>query len=364
MTMNSKALLAAAGIAMFAASPAFAYEAGYPGFASPPGVLIGASAGVPPPGIYMFNQVFTQQFNLTGPATTNAPGGGLGNRVGVNVAVDVQGFLFVPGWTFLGATYDALIVQPFIMASVGSSQSALVNTTSQASGMHNTYFVPVELSWKLGGGFVVKTGVGIYAPDGTITNGSGSGANGLGNVGAPFWTFQPEILVSYLANGWNLTAAVYEEFNTKNSVDGYTTGNILHADFTATHSFGKWTIGPVASYTGQVTNDSCGSGCTVSSPFPGFLAPAFGGSIPGTAGQAQKYSIWSVGGLVEYNFGPASLQVWATFPVSSTSSNAATAAALGSSGDVSAVANGTTVFATLAYRLWAPEAPVAPVFHK
>ena len=32
------------------------------------------------------------------------------------------------------------------------------------SGVHNTYFVPVELSWKLGTcGFVVKTGLGIYA---------------------------------------------------------------------------------------------------------------------------------------------------------------------------------------------------------
>ena len=38
---------------------------------------------------------------------------------GVQAAVDVQGFLFVPGWTFLGATYDAVLVQPFVMASVG-----------------------------------------------------------------------------------------------------------------------------------------------------------------------------------------------------------------------------------------------------
>jgi hypothetical protein len=348
MKMNSKALLAAAGVAMFAASPAFAYEAGFPGSLSPPGVFIGASAGVPPPGIYMFDQVFTQQFNLTGPGTTTS---GLGNRVGVQVAVDVQGFLFVPGWTFLGATYDALIVQPFAMASVGTSQSALVNTNAQAAGMHNTNIVPVELSWKLGtSGFAVKTGLGIYVPDGTIT-----GATGLGNVGNPWWTFQPEVIVSYLANGWNLTAAVYEEINTKNSIDGYQTGDILHADFTATHTFGKWTIGPVASYVGQVTSDSCGVGCTLPGPFgPGSNA---------TQLQTQKYSVWSVGGLVEYNFGPASLSVWATTEVSAKSSNPVNSAPF-LSGDPSTVAAGTTVFATLSYRLWAPEAPVQPVFHK
>ena len=86
------------------------------------------------------------------------------HKTGVQAAVDVQGFLFVPGWTFLGATYDAVIVQPFVMQSVGSP----INRASE-SGMFNTYIVPVELSWKLGtSGFVVKTGLGIYVPDGTI----------------------------------------------------------------------------------------------------------------------------------------------------------------------------------------------------
>src|ERR1700678_3706247 len=111
MNMNSKALLAAAGIAAIAFSPAYATEGG--DIATKPGAFIGASAGVPPPGIYMFNQVFTYQTNLVGPGT------GGNTRIGVQAAVDVQGFLFVPGWTFLGATYDAVLVQPFIMASIG-----------------------------------------------------------------------------------------------------------------------------------------------------------------------------------------------------------------------------------------------------
>ncbi|MEI9925544.1 MAG: hypothetical protein WDN50_20715 [Bradyrhizobium sp.] len=84
--------------------------------------------------------------------------------------VDVQGFLFVPGWTFLGATYDAVIVQPFISAGVGNPAGLNPNGANVFSGVHNTYFVPVELSWKLGtSGFAVKTGLGIGAPDGTQT---------------------------------------------------------------------------------------------------------------------------------------------------------------------------------------------------
>src|ERR1700722_17940188 len=134
MNLHSKALLAAAGLAAFAFSPANAYEAGYAGWQTKPGAFIGSSAGVPPPGIYMFNQIFTYQTNLTGPGTTAL---GLGNRNGVQAAVDAQGFLFVPGWTFLGATYDAVIVQPFGMVSVGQPVSLNANQVDMFSGVHN-----------------------------------------------------------------------------------------------------------------------------------------------------------------------------------------------------------------------------------
>jgi hypothetical protein len=332
MKFNFKAILAAAGVAAFACSPAHAYDA------SPaqtkPGSFIGASAGMPPPGIYMFNQIFTYQTNLVGP---NAPA-----HFGRQVNVDVQGFIFVPGWTFLGATYDALIVQPFVQVNL--SNPANVNV----EGVFNTYIVPIELTWaKIGGtGFAVKTGLGIYVPDGTT-----QGLTGTGNVGAPYWTFQPELALSYLANGLNLTVFLYEEFNTANSRTNYTTGDIFHADFTATKTFGKWTLGPVAYYAAQVTDDKCPIGvCTVFNPL-------------GTLTHAQRYQVFAVGGLVEYNFGPASLSVWATQDVLAKASNANSAAVIGF--DPSLISRGMTVFATLSYALWNPEAPAkAPMYRK
>ena len=310
-------------------SPAQALE---PGAAAQTkaGVLIGASAGVPPPGIYMINQVFTYQANLTGPGTAGAP-----SKTGVHADVDVQAFLFVPGWTFVGGTVDFVIAQPFVDTSVGAPVNA------QFSGMHNSYIVPIELSWKLGtSGFQFKTGLGIYTPDGTQT-----GPTGLGNQGAPYWTFQPEAILSYLANGWNLSAAVYAEFNTANSVTGFTSGDILHADFTATKTIGKWTIGPVAYYVGQVSNDSCSS----------ISCQATYGVGPGSVAALtnNRYNVWAVGGLVAYDFGPAALSVWATQEVSAKASNAAALAATGA--DPSTVTQGMTVFATLSYRIWGPE---------
>ena len=355
MKTNIKALLAAvAGMAAFAFSPANAYEGGVQ-WQSKPGVFIGASAGVPPPGIYMFDQVFTYQSNLAGPIT-----GAIGTHNGVQAAVDVQGFLFVPGWTFLGATYDAVLVQPFGMVSIGQPVSLNANQVDMFAGVHNTYFVPVELSWKLGtSGFLVKTGLGIYAPDGTIqgvqgTNVvvAGNSLNGFGNFGNKYWTFQPEVIFSYLGGGWNLSAAIYGEFNTENQIDHYTQGDIFHVDFTATKTFGKWTLGPVGYYVAQVSDDKCSDlTCLTAHPF-------------GTLGNTQNYQLFALGGLVEYNFGPASLSVWATQEVYSKASGAGVIPVVPGA-DLSATTKGMTVFATISYRLWAPEEPAkAPMLHK
>jgi hypothetical protein len=83
----------------------------------------------------------------------------------------------------------------------------------------------------------------------------------------------------------------------------------------------------------------------------------------GTLAHTQKFDLFALGGLVEYNFGPASLSVWATQDVVSKASNSAALATIGE--DFSLITRGLTVFSTLSYRLWAPEEPAkAPMIHK
>ena len=343
MKFYTKALLAAAGVAACAFTPANAYEGG--AVSTQPGAFIGSSAGVPPPGIYMFNQIFTDQRNFTGPGTTTL---GLGSHSSLHINDYNVGFLFVPGWTFLGATYDAVIVQPFVDVGIGSPVGSPV-TPGAVSGGFNTYIVPVELSWKLGtSGFAVKTGLGIYVPTGTE---NGSLPNKLGNVGNPWTTFQPEIIVSYLKDGWNLSAAIYAEFNTENRFNHYTNGDVFHVDFTATKTIGKWTFGPVGYYVAQVTDDKCDLNCQL-----------LGNT---TLFHAQRFDVFALGGLLEYNFGPASLSVWATQDLIAKASNAAAVATFHGE-DFSVISKGLTVFATIRYRIWAPEepAPAKPMFHK
>ena len=300
--------------------PAAAFEFGTPGAIQKPGVAIGGtSAGTPPPGIYMFDQFATYQAKIVGPG---APPG----STAVQYAAAATGFLFVPGWNILGASYDAVVVTPFIMDSIGSP----INV--QQVGMSNTYIVPIELSWKLqDSGFFVKTGLGIHVPTGNIL-----GPAGLSGEGSPWYTFQPEFIVSYLKDGWNLTANTFAEINTKNTITGYHSGDILHAEFRATKSIDNWTFGPVAYYFGQVSGDK---------------SSAFYGNAINT----NKYDEWAVGGLIGYNFGHVALDVWAMkeFKPNPTGGTAIP-------GRDSAVAlEGYSVFAQLSYRLWAPDAPAS-----
>src|SRR5487761_1713119 len=128
-------LLIVAMIAGFC-EPALAYEFGFPGWFQKPGLTLGVTAANPPPGIYSFNEM-TAALD-----TTAGPGASPGAAPRVGVAGDAVGFSWVPGWTFLGASYDAALLQPFLMVDIGQPFGV------QQAGMHNTYVVPAELSWK------------------------------------------------------------------------------------------------------------------------------------------------------------------------------------------------------------------------
>jgi hypothetical protein len=316
-SMNTKfttcALLGAAALITASIDRAHALEPGFGG-EQKGGATIGATAEAPPPGLYMIDQAFTAQGNFIGPAAAQT-------HPAIHLDVGVVGLLFSPGWTFLGGTYAAVIVQPFSDAGVGNAITA---------GLHNTFLSPIQLTWKFGD-FGVTTDLGIYVPDGTI-----QGPTGLNNIfgGNPWWTFQPEVRVGYYKDGWALTADTFIEINTANSIDGYTSGDVLHEELTFTKTFGKWTVGPVAYYYGQVTNDKNPNGV------------AAAGLLPGQIG--NKFNVFAAGGLVSYNFGPASLTVWAADEVSATASSAGGAPTVNPG-------KGWTAFATLSYRIWAPE---------
>lgn len=153
-------LLLALGMAVVSGTSASAFELGGTGRSQPPGLVLGNGAASPPPGLYMFDQVLTYQSKAVGPGADFIKKNiNNGRDLSVNAVLGAAGLFWVPGWSFLGATYDAVIAQPFIMGDFGSP----FNFSN--AGAHNTFIAPIELSWKLGDtGFFVKSGLGLWVP--------------------------------------------------------------------------------------------------------------------------------------------------------------------------------------------------------
>jgi len=307
-----------AGLIALSATAANAYEFGFPGSPTKPGVTIGAPAAAPPVGLYAFDQYFDYSAKSAG-----APGG----APGAQVDYLSHGFVWSPGWTFLGAQYSGMLVAHYGYAQIGGPVNLV------ASGFHNP-IISNGLSWKLGdSGFFVRAALGIYMPIGTM-----HGPSGLNDNGNPWWTFSPNVTVSYLKNGWNLTANIFDEINTENSYTHYRTGDILHAEFTATKEIGKWKIGPVGYYVGQVTNDR-------SSAYYNYGI------------NSNRYDVWAAGGLIGYDFGPVAVDVWAVQEVSARAYG-------GNTAESNSVFKGLNVMAQFNYKLWSPgdDAPQKPKY--
>jgi hypothetical protein len=99
--------------------------------------------------------------------------------------------------------------------------------------------------------------------------------------------------VSYLADGWNLTAAAIYGLPTRNDFSGVTNGNWLNLDLTATRKFGQFELGAVGYYSTQVIDDR---GCE------GFYGP----------GVCAYGSRAAIGGLLGYDFGALDMKLSVT----------------------------------------------------
>ncbi len=288
--------------------------------------LNGATEGLPlgalpPPGLY--TGLVTAYLGMAG-----GSGHATGNDCCSYLPAIAQAvpLLYVPGWTFLGATYSMAAVQAFytylscgpVACGIGGSSAAGAAPILGGGFVYtNTYWQPINLSWNLGGGWFVAAGFAFTGPDGTRQTGTPN---------PDYWTFEPSVAVSYLGASWVLSANFFYDINTKSQgvccvSTGITSGSALYGDFTAVYKFGKWQIGPVGYFEVQTSADT-GPGC-----------PALCG----------YYQTAAIGGLVGYNFGPVDLQVWVTDSLVGNNSPQGP--------------GGINVWTRLGFRLWAPEAP-------
>jgi hypothetical protein len=325
-----------------------------------PGSTTGATiAAAPPPGLYLTNTTFyVPMASGTGNFSCGA-----GCKTRYNAAGDSPTLTWGSGWQFLGATYYPTI-------QISAYQVAATSTPYPAGGgfgqspvygfdinqqIANIYFNPVNFSWDLGRGLFVAAGLGFVAPTG----------NSYGGSPLPdYWTIRPHAAVSYLGEGYNLTASFIYDINTAsrgntglyqliarnpatspalvtlldtvNPGAGYTSGDNLYLDWTATKKFGKWEVGPVGFVRYQVTDDS-----------PGGRNPATGSAW--TCAQLTAAKLPSCGKdvnlgaglLIGYDFGPIDVK----FIYTNSFYNQDTVGAN----------TGSMFFLKSSFRLWAPD---------
>jgi len=190
------------------------------------GLALGAAL---PQGVYFVDT--SSEVHIPG---TNASHGQTGD-----VLVNIPVVAWSTPWDFAGGHIEAYAAAP--------EAAVLLNNTGSgaqggASGLYNPALLVGE-AWNLGNNIHFSNFVGGYAP---VNQAGFAQDNGTNNV----WTFNERAAVSYLADGYNITA--HGIYGTSNSTNGYQRADYINVDFAALKNIGKWEIGPVAYYTADV----------------------------------------------------------------------------------------------------------------
>lgn len=220
-----------------------------------PGETVGLALGAPlPEGVYFVN-TGSYISRETSPMT--------------NAIVNIPVVAWSTPWVILGGRVETYGTVPQTAVGV----NGVGNGTWQA-GFYNPALL-VGAAWDLGHGLGFSNFVGFYAP---------MKAQGLAvNV----WTFNERAALSYTAHGYNLTAhLIYGTSGDEvSSGGGPIQPDYLNYDLTATKTFGKWEVGPVAYGSTDLTK-----------PYPLY----------------REQSQFAMGVLGGYNFGPLSFQLYLT----------------------------------------------------
>ena len=237
----------------------------FAGSVTQPGELVGLASGMPlSPGLYFAN---TADWGCRNSTQTSC--------LGITIPV----VTWSTPWTFLGARVQFFTVTPVI-------ETGIQNTSYNASVYNPALFG--QLAWDLGNGFGFSYALGSYFGIGEPVSWSSTSLN-------------QRFALSYTANGWNLTANVVYGIQADSITNrpqispcpapfglNGCNADFINVDLTATKKFGKWEFGAVAYGSTDLTR-----------PILNY----------------QKQSDFAVGGLVGYDFGPLTLQAYATTEV-------------------------------------------------
>ena len=329
-----------------------------------PGNTMGATiAASPPPGVYFTSTAFYLPM-VSGNGNADC---GPGCKERYNAVGATVNITWSPGWKLFGADYYPTIQTGGYQATATTSpyppgggvlQSPIYNNILDHE-INNIYFNPLNFSWNLGNGLYVAAGLGFVAP---------TGSTYAGSLVPDYWTVRPHAAVSYLGEGLNLTVNALYDINTESKGNtglyqviarnpatplpvatllggpngpgnGYTSGNYLYVDWTATKKFGNWEVGPVGFFKAQTTADSPG-GINAATSAAWTCAQLTAAKLPSCGKDVNI----GAGVLVGYNFGPVEMKfIYANAFYSR---------------DTVGSNTGNEFFLKTSFKLWSPDEPV------
>lgn len=213
-----------------------------------PGLDIGLASGtLPPQGVY---GVLNSYWASPGKYNNNAQK----TNVKLDALVVVPVVLWSTGLKVFGADYAVAISQPLDYTNLKKPGDSGISNNGHW-GAYNTVIAPVLLSWKLPRNLHVKAGL-LTLLNNASSSPARPAANGGVGAGNGYATLMPELAISWLEDGWNLSADAYYSFNGKDSATGYRSGQELEVDYTVTKTIGKWGVGVGAFQVTQTTDDT------------------------------------------------------------------------------------------------------------
>ncbi|MEM9393427.1 MAG: transporter [Pseudomonadota bacterium] len=250
----------------------------------PPGHSLGFPVGTPlPPGVY----ATLGSDYITGDVIDDD-----GNEIDQSVE-DLVFFArvgWVPGFELFGGQYSFGFEVPYINREIdrgpGFPNPFQAGTVNDRSAFGRITVQPIRLSWDLGGGRFVSSGLGVKIPhaDFDVTDSV--------QISGDFWTIIPDIAFTWMTPSWETTLHANYMYNTENSTTDYKSGSELSVNFTALRKLeNNWAVGPLAYYQAQISGDE-NNGTSYNVPFT---------NIPQ---EFDKYKNYGVGIGVRKQIGP------------------------------------------------------------
>jgi len=247
-------LLIAAVFSMFIATQCWAGG----GQHYPNGTSDFMGGALPPPGTYLINYMLLVQKN----SIKDNSGKSLPADFNASVFAEVPRLIYVTPLTLLGANWAVHAFLPTYSADVTATSKAIppLNFDHNDKGIGDIIFSPLVLGWHFGPELHAVFALDMYAPTGNYDKNNAA----TSVLSKNHWTFEPVVAVSYLKEGFDVSAKLMYDFNTKNDDTKTEPGQEFHVDWALGYSLKNGLTGGLVGYNyWQVTDDKV-NGNTVS----------------------------------------------------------------------------------------------------